>query len=152
MLRSRKGPKTGRSDTPVKGVTITVRGPFQFQASFRRTGYRCGAIAHCERAVEILRELGPRKGGPLDCSESHLTLEDGWLDSLLISLQINIATALESVNHANLPSATTFCATLGLPSDLARSGRQGSGCFLATLGVRFEHAASCGRCREERLP
>ncbi len=38
MARSRK-PKTGRSDTPIKGVTITVRGPHQFQARFRKTGH-----------------------------------------------------------------------------------------------------------------
>jgi len=39
MPHSRSRSKTGIWDTPIKGVTITVRGPFQFQARFRQTGH-----------------------------------------------------------------------------------------------------------------
>ena len=39
-----------------------------------------------------------------------------------------------------------------LSSRSGRSGRQGPGCSLSTLGTRLDDAASCGRCREERLP
>jgi hypothetical protein len=39
MPRKSRSPKTGRSTSPIKNLTVTNRGPGQFQARFRKTGY-----------------------------------------------------------------------------------------------------------------
>src|SRR6478672_1364701 len=48
--------------------------------------------------------------------------------------------------------SSSACAICAPSSRSGRSGRQGRGRSLSTLGARLEYAASCGRCREERLP
>ena len=44
------------------------------------------------------------------------------------------------------------CAISSPSSRSRRIGQQATGCSLETLGTRLEDTASCGRCREERLP